>query len=184
MNKTVALVGFLAIVPQTALAVVWIGESKRDPITDQPYSLAWMESDDGKSSVGFRCRRGQFDIFWQTGPRLKIKRRLSKITFRIGAGTPGETVGVTDGDGIIALDVKPLREPSTDVMRGQRIVLRTTDDSDNEVTSVFTSGLLPNSLTLVGRVLSDCGITDFPSSEIEAAHRALDAPPKAQRPKR
>lgn len=178
---------FIIAWPTAAFAQVWSGEQKRDPITHQPYSIAAMRADDAGAFIALRCKHNEFDIIWQVKTSRIPADTALEINYRIGDFPSGKSVGLLFSGlpSNIGVRVSPeLKEQIKEVMRGKTLALRVTNGFGNEYTSVFRTAMPSNSLAVIGRVLADCGVAEFPSAEIEAASKPTDTPAKQPRPKR
>ena len=99
-----AIVLLLVSAPLQAasLAGIWMGDSKKDPITDSPSSLAMTFDKADKGSTALRCKNGALNIFvspkdpqFTVGARQKVALRFDRSDPQ-AVPLPGGQMGADD----------------------------------------------------------------------------------------
>ena len=175
MKRVLLLI--VLLLPSSAFGVatgIWSGDQTRDPITDKPTSLAIIYSDRGGASLALRCRNGVLDIFINPDRTIFKTGDRKEVTIRFDTATPINIPAIALEPNLLGLDHKLDNSLPAAFLRARMIVTRFTGEYGRSETFTFQSTLAPNSLFIVGRVLSDCGTMTLPQDEIDKEIKALN----------
>ncbi len=159
---------------------MWVGDQKKDPITDRPFTLAMTFQNNTQINITLRCRNGEIDLFVDPDEALFRTGEKKQITIRFDQSPAFTVNAVAVEPTLLAIEHNRESNILTPFLRAKSIAVRFTDARARQNTFTFQSSLLPNSLTKVGRVLADCGFASFPQAEIDQAIADLDKPQKGK----
>lgn len=148
---------------------VWMGDQTKDPITDKTNSLAIIYDERDQGTIGVRCRSGTSDILVMTGSPKFTEGSKQEIVIRFGTSEPIKLAAIATEPRILAVDARNRPDVYREMMKPAPIALRFTGLYGREETMQFKAVLPANSLHMVGRVLADCGIAEYPKEEIDKA---------------
>jgi hypothetical protein len=152
----------------------WTGDRKKDPITDKPFSLAMTFVNNTEVNVTLRCRNGELDLFVDPDRPLFQPGEKRQVTIRFDQASPIKVHAIASEPTLLVLDHKRDADVLKPFLRAKSIAVRFEDSRARQYTFTFQSTMLPNSLTMVGRVFDDCGYADFPQAEIDEAIAEAD----------
>jgi hypothetical protein len=161
------VVGLLSRAALAGVAGIWIGEQSKDPVTDKPYALAMTYDVSNQGFLSLRCKNGTMSIFVRTNEEMFKVGDRPDVVLRFGTEAPISVQAIAGEPTLLALksDVATI----TPFLRAGAFVVRFSGPYGREQTMRFESALLPNSLTIVGRVLAACDVAPFPEAEIAKA---------------
>jgi hypothetical protein len=140
-----------------------------DPITDKPFSTAFMYEEGNQGLVALRCRNDAADILLKTNePTFKVGDPTD-VTLRFGSGPPVILSAIATEPNLLALRHNRDATIFLPFSKTNPIFIRFNGLYGSQNTMKFQSVLLANSLHMVGRVLADCNIAPYPKAEIAKA---------------
>ena len=150
-----------------SLAGIWIGDSKKDPITDRPYSLAMTYDKADAGTIALRCKNGALDILVSpTSPQFTVGAR-QRVALRFDKSEPLMLDAIATEPEMLVLDHKRDVNVLLPFMTAKTIAVRFSGTYGRDYTMQLLSALPPNALSMVGRVLADCDVTSYPQEQID-----------------
>lgn len=158
--------------PVAAMEGIWIGSHSKDAMTDKPTSIAYMSSAREEFDIVLRCRSNGPDALIKTPEDAFSVGQKTSILVRIGEAPPQMIEATATEPSILAF--APGAILSLALRDNTAVAIRFPGAYGRQITGQFKAVMKPNSLDVVGRVLADCNVAPFPTSEIEAASKEIE----------
>lgn len=169
-----AAIGVAALAQTKANAIIWHLSRTQDPITDGFNTVAIIQPEPNNIGFAIRCKNSKtLDFFVRVSEmRFRVGETTSGV-IRFGSATPEPFKAVATEPSLLAIDFRKTPHIPQQFLTSENIAIRYLGPNGQEQTLVWQAAIKPNALHAVGRVLSDCGVIDYPQSQIDAADKEV-----------